>query len=78
MYLPDKMNEIIREIKTLNYRLLAYQIIDKDIVNSAFYNQFKLLYDNLLFDIQVQVTMHVQASTMMLQGFNSYLNDYKA
>ena len=47
-------------------------------VDSGFYNQFKIQFDNLLFDIQVQVTEHVQASTMMYQGYTSYLTDYKA
>lgn len=51
MYLPDRMHEVITEIKTINYRLQAYQLIDKDIVDSSFYNQFKILYDALLFDI---------------------------
>ena len=72
------MNKVIKEIKTLNYRLMKLGLLEDFMVSGTFYNQFKILYDNLLFDIQVQITEHVQTSTQMLQGYNSYLNDYKA
>ena len=72
------MNKVIKEIKTLNYRLMKLGLLEDFMVSGSFYNQFKILYDNLLFDIQVQITEHVQTSTQMLQGYNSYLNDYKA
>ena len=76
--MPEKMNEIIKQIKTMNLRLQQYGIMDKDMVESSFYVQFKIKFDQLLFDIQIQINEHVQASTMMLQGYNSYLEDYRA
>ena len=38
MYLPDKLNEIIGDIKTMNLRLRQYSIMDKDMIESSFYN----------------------------------------
>lgn len=51
MYLPEKMNEIIKQIKTMNLRLKQYGILDKDMVLRSFYVQFKIKFDQLLFDI---------------------------
>lgn len=78
MYLPDKMKEIMKDIKTVNFRVTGYEITKDDIISSSFYNQYKILYDNLLFDIQVQVTEHLQISTIMSQAYKSYLKDYVA
>lgn len=78
MYLPDKMKAIMTDIKTVNFRVTGYEITNNDIISSSFYNQYKILYDNLLFDIQVQVTEHLQISTIMSQAYKSYLKDYVA
>jgi hypothetical protein len=51
MYLPEKMHEIITEIKTLNLRFVKLGLTKDVVIDSAFYAQFKLLYNDLLFNI---------------------------
>lgn len=51
MYLPKKMHHVISEIKTLNKRLLQLAVLKEHMVDGAFYNQFKMLYNDLLLEI---------------------------
>ena len=66
MYLPNKLHAVIEDIKTLNYRLRLYDLKEDDMIQTSFYNEVKLLYDNLLYDVEIEIEEHAQASTMML------------
>ena len=59
IYLPEKMHSIISEIKTVNKRLLQLAYISEHIVDGAFFNQFKMLQNDLLFEIMNQIDKHV-------------------